>query len=43
MSTKSSIKWKQQTETEVGYHLYDDVMDQFTVEKHSGTYGETGV
>lgn len=29
MSTKSSIKWKAQTADGVGYHLYDDVMDQF--------------
>lgn len=26
MSTKSSIKWKEQTDAP-GYHLYDDVMD----------------
>ena len=29
MSTKSSIKWKEQTADAAGYHLYDDVMDQF--------------
>ena len=27
MSTKGSIKWKEQTADGVGYHLYDDVMD----------------
>lgn len=27
MSTKSSIKWKEQTTESAGYHLYDDVMD----------------
>ena len=29
MSTKSSIKWKQQTDTEAGFHLYDDVLDAY--------------
>jgi hypothetical protein len=29
MSTKSSIKWKEQTVDTAGYHLYDDVMDQY--------------
>ena len=27
MSTKSSIKWKEQTAGGPGYHLYDDVLD----------------
>ena len=27
MSTRSSIKWKEQTEDGPGYHLYDDVLD----------------
>ena len=30
MSTKSSIKWKLQTADSAGYHLYEDVMDQFS-------------
>ena len=29
MSTKSSIKWKEQTDDAPGYHLYEDVMDQY--------------
>lgn len=29
MSTRSSIKWNKPGDGEVGYHLYDDVMDQF--------------
>ncbi|WP_175980015.1 hypothetical protein [Caballeronia zhejiangensis] len=27
MSTKSTIKWREQTETAPGFHLYDDVFD----------------
>lgn len=29
MSTKSSIKHKAMTDESPGYHLYDDVMDQY--------------
>ncbi|MEO6145902.1 MAG: hypothetical protein ABIT70_02395 [Sulfuriferula sp.] len=28
MSTKMSIKWKEQTVDGPGYHLYDDVLDR---------------
>lgn len=27
MSTKSSIKWREQTDTVPGFHLYDDCLD----------------
>ena len=27
MSTKCSLKWKEQTEDAPGYHLYDDALD----------------
>jgi hypothetical protein len=33
MSTKSSIKWKEWSVKSPGYHLYDDVMDQYSVEE----------
>jgi len=29
MSTKSSIKWRDHTETQPGFELYDDVLDTF--------------
>ncbi len=29
MSTKSSIKWRESTESQPGFHLYEDVMDSF--------------
>ena len=29
MSTKSSIKWRDHTAAQPGFHLYDDVMDSF--------------
>lgn len=29
MSTKATIKWRDQTDTRPGFHLYDDVLDSF--------------
>jgi len=29
MSTKSSIKWRDHTAAQPGFHLYEDVMDSF--------------
>lgn len=30
MSTRSSIKWREQTEDAPGYHLYEDCIDTLT-------------
>lgn len=38
MSTKSSIKWKEQTKDCAGYHLYDDVMDEYRVKDEPPVY-----
>jgi hypothetical protein len=32
VSTKVSIKWRQRTEGQAGFHLYDDVLDEFIFE-----------
>lgn len=31
MSTKCSLKWKEQTDGAPGYHLYDDALDDFSI------------
>ena len=38
MSTKSSIKWKQQTKDEAGFHLYDDVIDSMHMDGEPPVY-----
>ncbi len=38
MSTKSSIKWKTMTDESPGYHLYDDVMDQYSTDGEPPVY-----
>jgi len=35
MSTKCSLKWKEQGEDAPGYHLYDDAMDDFCGDGHA--------
>lgn len=35
MSTKCSIKWRERTETQPGFHLYDDVMDSWGMEERA--------
>ncbi len=35
MSTKSSIKWRNQTKEHPGFHLYDDALGDFTAQDGS--------
>ena len=38
MSTKSTIKRKEHSEYEPGYHLYDDVLDSFDQDREPPVY-----
>lgn len=34
MSTKASIKWRERRAEQPGFHLYDDVLEEFNEGKH---------
>lgn len=38
MSTKCTLKWKEHSECEPGYHLYDDVLDGFDENQEPPVY-----
>jgi hypothetical protein len=42
MSTKVSIKWRHRTEGKAGFHLYDDVLDEFLFDGNDGAAAEEG-